>query len=150
MPDNSIIDGIKTREFSPEELINISRIYRDSYEALNRGSFFQKAPDLLLEAVTYVNSLAVTTKNSRGENDKLYIDLDRTGKNMLHAYRYMLDVAITFQDNKSLRGQIDYMQERINRLEARLVIFEVLETAMNEGNLEETVKLIKAKQEAGL
>ena len=150
MPDNSIIDGIKTREFSPEELINISRIYRDSYEALNRGSFFQKAPDLLLEAVAYVNSLAVTTKNSRGENDKLYIDLDRTGKNMLHAYRYMLDVAITFQDNKSLRGQIAYMQERINRLEARLVIFEVLETAMNEGNLEETVKLIKAKQEAGL
>jgi len=150
MPEDSIINGIRSREFSPEELIQLSKMYRDSLEAMHRGSMFEKAPDLLLEAVTYINSLAVTTKNSRGENDKLYIDLDRTGKNMLHAYRYMLDVAITFQDNKSLRGQIAYMQERINRLEARLVIFEVLETAMNEGTIEETIRIIKAKQEAGL
>jgi hypothetical protein len=104
----------------------------------------------LLEAIAYIDSLAVTTKNSRGENDKLYIDLNRTSKNMLHAYRYMLDTAITFADNTSMRGQMAYMQERINRLEARLVVYEVLETAMNEGNLEETIKLIKAKQEAGL
>lgn len=150
MPENSIIDGIRNREFSPEELIQLSKMYRESHEALNRGSFFEKAPDLLLEAVTYINSLAVTTKNSRGAEDKLYLDLDRTSKNLLHAYKYMLDVAITFQDNKSLRGQNAYMQERINRLEARLVIYEVMETAMNEGTIEETIKIIKAKQEAGL
>lgn len=150
MPENSIIDGIRNREFSPEELIQLSKMYRESHEALNRGSSFEKAPDLLLEAVTYINSLAVTTKNSRGAEDKLFLDLDRTSKNLLHAYKYMIDVAITFQDNKSLRGQNAYMQERINRLEARLVIYEVMETAMNEGNLEETIKIIKAKQEAGL
>jgi hypothetical protein len=150
MPEDSIINGIRNREFSPEELIQLSKIYRESHEAMHRGSMFEKAPDLMLEAVTYINSLAVTTKNSRGVEDKLYIDLDRTSKNLLYAYRYMLDVAITFQDNKSLRGQNAYMQERINRLEARLVIYEVMETAMNEGTLEETIKIIKAKQEAGL
>lgn len=150
MPEDSIINGIRNREFSPEELIQLSKIYRESLEAMHRGSMFEKAPDLMLEAVTYINSLAVTTKNSRGVEDKLYIDLDRTSKNLLYAYRYMLDVAITFQDNKSLRGQNAYMQERINRLEARLVIYEVMETAMNEGTLEETIKIIKAKQEAGL
>jgi len=150
MPEDSIINGIRNREFSPEELIQLSKIYRESHEAMHRGSMFEKAPDLMLEAVTYINSLAITTKNSRGVEDKLYIDLNRTSKNLLYAYRYMLDVAITFQDNKSLRGQNAYMQERINRLEARLVIYEVMETAMNEGTLEETIKIIKAKQEAGL
>ena len=150
MPEDSIINGIRSREFSPEELIQLSKMYRESLEAMHRGSMFEKAPDLMLEAVTYINSLAVTTKNSRGVEDKLYLDLDRTSKNLLYAYKYMLDVAITFQDNRSLRGQNAYMQERINRLEARLVIYEVLETAMNEGTIEETIKIIKAKQEAGL
>ena len=143
-------NDVKQRDFSPEELVQLAQIYRGKYEALNRGSIFQKAPDLLLEAVAYIDSLAVTTRNSRGENDKLYIDLNRTSKNLMHAYRYMLDVAITFSDNKALRSQNAWLQERINNLEARLVIYEVIESAMNEGNLEQTIKTIKAKQEAGL
>lgn len=143
-------NDVRVRDLSPEELIRLAEVYRGSYEAMNRGSIFQKAPDLLLEAVSYIDSLAVTTKNSRGENDKLYIDLNRTSKNLMHAYKYMLDVAITFSDNKSLRSQNAWLQERINNLEARLVIYEVFETAMNAGNIEETIKIIKAKQEAGL
>lgn len=143
-------NDVKTRDLSPEELIQLAQVYRGSYEALNRSSMFQKAPDLLLEAVNYIDSLAVTTKNSRGENDKLYIDLNRTSRNLVHAYKYMLDVAITFSDNKALRSQNAWLQERLNNLEARLVIYEVLESAMNEGNLEQTIKIIKAKQEAGL
>lgn len=150
MPETTLADGVMTREFSVEELIELNKMYREAHEAMNHGSVFQKAPDLLLEAINFVNSLAVTTRNSRGEKDSLYINLDRTSKNMAHAYRYMIDVAMTYQDNKSIRNINSYMQERINRLEARLVVYEVIETAMNEGTLDETIKIIKAKMEAKL
>jgi len=137
-------------EYSLDELITLRKSYGEEFEKYGRSSIRHNAPHNLIEATLRINEFALSLKEKRGEDDKTYLAFKQATERMTQAYKYMIDVAYVWTENRELTSNNQYLRDRCSRLEAKLVMYEVFEQAIMDGNLEETIKIVNAKMKAGL
>ena len=104
-------------------------------------SFYEAAPELLLDKIAEINGILAKQKAKTGETES-YLFWMRVADVMKFAWEYFQDLKWIIRKNQLLEIENKYLKDWNYQLSGRLEAFELVREMKLNGSFEETVKRV--------
>lgn len=104
-------------------------------------SFYEAAPEMLLDKIAEINSILAKQKAKTGETES-YLFWSRVADVMKFAWDYFQDLKWIIRKNQILEIENKYLKDWNYQLSRRLEAFELVREMKLNGSFEETVKRV--------
>lgn len=104
-------------------------------------SFYEAAPELLLDKIAEINGILAKQKAKTGETES-YLFWMRVAEVMKFAWEYFQDLKWIIRKNQLLEIENKYLKDWNYQLSGRLEAFELVREMKLNGSFEETVKRV--------
>ncbi len=104
-------------------------------------SFYEAAPEMLLDKIAEINGILAKQKAKTGETES-YLFWSRVADVMKFAWDYFQDLKWIMRKNQLLEVENKYLKDWNYQLSRRLETFELVREMKLNGSFEETVKMV--------
>ncbi len=108
-------------------------------------TIYADAPNVLINIAADISEMARKVRAARGENDPTYKHLSTIQQNIIYMLKFMDDMEKMFVENRNYALQNQLQQQEIHRLHNELAIYNAIEHAINAGDIEEKINIVRQK-----
>jgi hypothetical protein len=131
----------KSKRLLRRKIIQLSLLQmKQEYKKITH-SFYEAAPDMLLDKVAEINGILARQKAKTGETES-YLFWARVSDVMKFAWDYFQDLKWVNKKNELLEMENRFLKDWCRQLSIRLETYEVIRQTKLSGHFEETVKRV--------